>query len=141
MLRRMLWLLSILLVASSLFTATGASAQDIDLSGDWRVFQVSPLSRFSLKEYNSPSPLVTADDMTLNADGTVAADLAYLTISKWAMDEGFVVFETAVGNAFFWPRSLSDNSYLFVRVDVVERNEDIISITSRPLGNLILVRK
>ena len=116
-------------------------SQEMDLSGSWQVYQVSAMSLYSLKEYKSPAALVNADDMTLNADGTVAADLAYLNIDKWQMDEGFLLFETPNGNIFYYPRDLGANIFFLVRVDVLERNEEVISLTSKPLGNLFIMRK
>jgi hypothetical protein len=116
-------------------------AQETNLSGSWEVFQVSAVSRYSLREHNSSETLATAKDMALNNDGTVNTNVPNLTVQKWQMDEGFLMFETETGNLFFYPRVLAQNAYLLVQVDVLERNEQVISITSKPLGNLILVRK
>ncbi len=116
-------------------------AQEADLSGSWEVFQVSSVSRYSLREYMSSETLARASDMALNSDGTVNTNVPNLTVQKWQMDEGFIMFETEADNLFFYPRALATNAYLLVRVDVLERNEQVISITSKPLGNLILVRK
>ena len=116
-------------------------AQEADLSGSWEVFQVSSVSRYSLREHMSSETLARASDMALNADGTVNTNVPNLTVQKWQMDEGFIMFETEADNLFFYPRVLATNAYLLVQVDVLERNEQVISITSKPLGNLILVRK
>ena len=116
-------------------------AQETNLSGTWEVFQVSAVSRYSLREHNSSETLATAKDMALNSDGSVNTNVPNLTVQKWQMDEGFLMFETETGNLFYYPRVLAQNAYLLVQVDVLERNEQVISITSKPLGNLILVRK
>ena len=116
-------------------------AQETNLSGTWEVFPVSAVSRYSLREHNSSETLATAKDMALNSDGSVNTNVPNLTVQKWQMDEGFLMFETETGNLFYYPRVLAQNAYLLVQVDVLERNEQVISITSKPLGNLILVRK
>lgn len=116
-------------------------AQEADLSGSWEVFQVSSVSRYSLREHMSSETLARASDMALNSDGTVNTNVPNLTVQKWQMDEGFIMFETEADNLFFYPRALATNAYLLIQVDVLERNEQVISITSKPLGNLILIRK
>ncbi len=116
-------------------------AQEADLSGSWEVFQVRSVSRYSLREHLSSETLARANDMALNSDGTVNTNVPNLTVQKWQMDEGFLMFETATGNLFFYPKVLATNAYMLVQVDVLERNVQVISITSKPLGNLILIRK
>ncbi len=116
-------------------------AQETNLSGTWEVFQVSAVSRYSLREHNSSETLATAKDMALNSDGTVNTNVPNLTVQKWQMDERFLMFETETGNLFYYPRVLAQNAYLLVQVDVLERNGQVISIASKPLGDLILVRK
>jgi hypothetical protein len=134
MLRRLIPL-TLLLFTFALF------AQEVNLSGSWQVYQAITVSRYSLREHQSSETLVKASDMALNSNGTVNTDVPNLTVQKWQMDEGFLMFETDTGNLFYYPRILATNAYLLVQVDVLERNEQIISITSKPLGNLIIVRK
>ena len=47
---------------------------------------------------------------------------------------------TTDGNLFYRPRQLSDSAVLLVQTDVLARNGLLVSIASKPSGNLLLVR-
>ena len=57
-------------------------AQEADLSGSWEVFQVSSVSRYSLREHLSSETPARACDMVLNSDGTINATVPNLTVHK-----------------------------------------------------------
>ena len=116
-------------------------AQEIDWTGSWQVYEVSLLSRYSLSEHTSGQSTVKIEDLELKDDGTVTTTLTKLAIQRWQTDEGFLMFETPTGNNFYYPRILGEDLYFLVRVDVLERNEELISITPKSLGNLILTRR
>ena len=126
-----------------LFVVLPAFCQEIDLAGTWDVFPVSELSAYTLKEHQtvSSSALAIGGALTLDADGTVVTDLVDLDVETWAMDEGFLMFVTVTGNIFYWPRTLGEGIYFLVRVDVMELNEQIIGLTSKPQGGLIIIQR
>ena len=57
-------------------------AQEADLSGSWEVFQVSSVSRYSLREHLSSETLARASDMVLNSDGSINTNVPNLTVRK-----------------------------------------------------------
>ena len=129
-----------LLFFALLFTAS-LTAQEADMTGTWLVYTVNRLSNYSLQEYRGTQGTKTADEMILSTDGTVSATISGLTIESWQMDEGFLMLTTATGNLFYYPRLIDDGFYFMVRVDVLEKNEEVISITTVASGNLVLVRQ
>lgn len=113
-----------------------------DMSGEWEAFRVDVLSTYSISEHRLADSAETqpTGSLTLNQDGAVDTDIEGINFRTWREDEGFLLFETPGGNVFYRPRQLSDTMFFLVQVDVVERNEQIISITARPRGNLIVIR-
>ncbi len=113
-----------------------------DMSGEWQAYRVDVMSTYSISEHRLAQDVVTPPTgiLTLNQDGDVETDIEGVNFRTWQEDEGFLLFETPGGNVFYRPRQLSENMFFLVQVDVVERNEQIISITARPRGNLIVIR-
>jgi hypothetical protein len=113
-----------------------------DMSGVWQAFRVDVMSTYSISEHRLADSVFTQPTglLTLNQDGDVETDIEGINFRAWREDEGFLLFETPGGNVFYRPRQLSENTFFLVQVDVVERNEQIISITARPRGNLIVIR-
>jgi len=141
---------SLILVAFLLFLLAPLGAQQNqeteatlpDMSGEWQAFRVDVLSTYSLSEHRLSQETETGPSgmLTLNQDGTVEADIEGANFRNWGTDKGFLLFETPGGNIFYRPRQLSETTFFLVQVDVVERNDQIISITARPRGNLIVIR-
>jgi hypothetical protein len=131
-----------LVLAICILAVSVAYAQDMDVAGEWQAFQVNELSTYTLTEHQSQEGQggVTPANLTLNEDGSVETDLQGFGLQTWTLDEGFLLFETNSGNIFFYPRVIADGMMFLVQVDVTERNEEIISIASRPRGNLLVVR-
>ena len=133
------------LLSLLIFAAGQIGAIDLDLTGEWLIFRVSALSRYLLNEHlvsKENEPLAN-NTLILNDDGTVTTDLPGMIVESWQMDEGFLLFKLTEGNRFFHPRILSAESptvLFLVQVDVLERNEEVINITSRQSGNLIAIR-
>lgn len=119
------------------------NAQQENMVGTWIVFQVNELSRYSLSEHQSPQAfsLTGGETATFEDDGTIELTITNLSATKWRFDEGFLLLETENQNVFFWPRVLNENVYFLVQVDIIERNEEIIALTSRPQGNLLIIRQ
>lgn len=113
-----------------------------DMSGEWQAFRVDVLSTYSISEHRLSRETETrpSGTLTLNQDGEVETDIEGINFRNWGTDKGFLLFETPAGNVFYRPRQLSETSFFLVQVDVVERNDQIISITARPRGNLIVIR-
>ena len=82
----------------------------------------------------------SSNQITFGGDGAVTTDLTGLGFQTWALDQGFLVMTTTDGNLFYRPRQLSDSTVLLVQTDVLARNGLLVSITSKPSGNLLLVR-
>ena len=123
--------------------AAPAIAQDVDLSGTWRVFRMETLSIYTLQEHQTAgaNQVPTSNQLIFNADGSVSTDLTGLGFQTWEQDQGFLVIETSDGNLFYRPRSLATAAILLVQTDVLARNGVLVSITSKPSGNLLLVRQ
>ena len=113
-----------------------------DMSGEWQAYRVDVLSAYSISEHRLSQEVETQPTgfLNLEQDGAVDTDIEGINFRAWRTDEGFLLFETPGGNIFYRPRQLSENTFFLVQVDVVERNEQIISITARPRGNLIVIR-
>ncbi len=141
---------SLILVAFFLFLLAPLGAQENqepestlpDMSGEWQAFRVDVLSTYSLSEHRLFRQMETQSSgtLTLNLDGEVETDIEGLNFRNWGTDKDFLLFETPGGNVFYRPRQLSETTFFLVQVDVVERNDQIISITARPRGNLIVIR-
>ena len=123
----------------ALFTASLSIAQDVDLTGTWQVRAITRLSSYSFQEYRGTQGEKTPDQMILGSDGTASVTISGLAVESWQMDEGFLMLMTASGNLFYYPRLIDDGIYFLVRVDVLEKNEEVISITTVATGNLMIV--
>jgi len=126
--------LCLILLAAPVFS------QDVNLAGSWEAFKVSALSRYSLSEHQNPQAISKAGTITFNSDGTVASDLQNWTAQKWQMEAGFLMLITPTGNVLYYPRELATNIYFLVQVEVIEKNREVIAITSKSLGNLLLLK-
>jgi hypothetical protein len=113
-----------------------------DMSGEWQAFRVDVLSTYSISEHRLSQDADTQPSgmLTLNQDGEVETDIEGVNFRNWGTHKDFLLFETPGGNVFYRPRQLSETAFFLVQVDVVERNSQIISITARPRGNLIVIR-
>ncbi len=141
---------SLILVAFLLFLLAPLGAQQNqetestlpDMSGEWQAFRVDVLSTYSLSEHrlSRETEAGPSGTLTLGPDGTVETDIEGVNFRNWGTDKDFLLFETPGGNVFYRPRQLSETTFFLVQVDVVERNDQIISITARPRGNLIVIR-
>jgi hypothetical protein len=130
------------LVGMLLLIAASAFAQTVDLTGEWTVYRVTGLSNYTLTEHLSgtTTSVGLGNTLALNADGSVGTDLPNASYQTWQMEEGFLMISGLQGNEFFMPRQLADTVYFLVRVDVMERNAQVVNITPRPQDNLIVVR-
>jgi hypothetical protein len=130
------------LVGVFLLIGAYALAQTVDLTGEWTVYRVTGLSNYTLTEHlaGTASSAGVGNALVLNADGSVGTDLPNTSYQTWQMEEGFLMISGLQGNEFFMPRQLADSIYFLVRVDVMERNEQVVNITPRPQENLIVVR-
>ena len=126
-----------------LFVVIPMFAQEVDLTGSWVAYATKDLSTYTLKEHQAAqsSTETLGATLTLNADGTVITNLSGLSVQSWMIDEGFIMFVTQTGNSFYWPRQLQENVYFLVRVDVMELNEEIVNLSSKPQGGLIIIRQ
>ena len=100
------------------------------------------LSIYTLQEYQTASAnqVPSSNQITFGGDGAVTTDLTGLGFQTWDLDQGFLVMTTTDGNLFYRPRQLSDSTVLLVQTDVLARNGLLVSIASKPSGNLLLVR-
>ena len=133
--------LGLLILAAA--AAVPAVGQEVDLTGAaWRVFRMETLSIYTLQEHQTASAnqVPSSNQITFGGDGAVTTDLTGLGFQTWALDQGFLVMTTTDGNLFYRPRQLSDSAVLLVQTDVLARNGLLVSITSKPSGNLLLVR-
>jgi hypothetical protein len=80
--------------------AAPAIAQDVDLSGTWRVFRMETLSIYTLQEHQTAgaNQVPTSNQLIFNADGSVSTDLTGLGFQTWEQDQGFLVIETSDGS-------------------------------------------
>lgn len=140
MMKRWLYIFFLILIAVSV---NAQQADQESIVGTWTVYQLNELSRYSLNEHQNQQATAPSDTgtITFNDDGTLELTITSLAATQWRFDEGFLFLEAEKQNIFYWPRVLNENVYFLVQVDIVERNERIIALTSRPQGNLIIIRE
>jgi hypothetical protein len=135
------WPIAVALLAIGLL-AHGQIAE-ADMQGEWTVYPVLQLSRYTLSEYQAgqTDTIRGSGTIQLNEDGTLTTDVAGIEALGWSIDEGFLMLETGTAkNLFFLPRRLSEDTWFLVEVEVTEINERIIYLRSNPNGSLVFIR-
>ena len=117
-------------------------SQELDLTGTWQLFRLDTIGTFSLNEFRTSPPTSSFVDATLvlDSDGTVTTDSQSLRFISWAVDRGFLSFQTPSGNSFYKVRDLSTDVLFLVSVVVTERNATVTQIEANSNANLVLVR-
>lgn len=138
------------LVLIGLFAVLAGSAQSaattapLQMEGEWHMYRVNALAGYTLNDYRNARGLASYREaaLTLADDGTVTTDAANLRFESWSIsDKGFLVFTSQAGNAFYKVWDINENVYMAISVDVTERNDRVIEITTNPTGNMVLVRQ